>query len=157
MAYAYVRVNPFPAAPSRGAQFDLSKVPCFMFLTTYRHDMLMVHPPPPTTLIFGLVEHPPPMHGLPPSMLSFSQSLGVYSPMQFLAWTMESMLKRVQTVYGLCPSSLAPRPGICSKHLNPHSHTLLNSSSRYLPGHFFARLSLGLTHSLQSSRFYAHF
>ena len=30
-----------------------------MFLTAYGHDMLMVHPPPPTTLIFGLVEHPP--------------------------------------------------------------------------------------------------
>ena len=88
------------------------------------------------------------MHGLPPSMLSFSQSLGVYSPVQSLAWTMKSMLRRVQTFCGLCPSSLAPRPGTCSKHLNPHSHTLFNSSSRYSPEHFFARLSLRLLHTL---------
>lgn len=117
--------------------------------------MLMVHPSTNNSN-FRFGRHPPLMHGLPPSMMSFSQSLGVYFPMQFTAWTMESMLKRLQTYRGFVPPSLAPRPGTFSKHLNSHSHSLFNSF-RYLPEHFFARLSLGLTHSLQSLRFYTHF
>ena len=105
---------------------------------------------------FRFGRHPPPLHGLPPSMLSFSQSLGVYSPTQFPAWTMEPMLKRVQTYRGFVPLSLAPRPGTFFKHLNPHSHSLFNPF-RYSPEHFFAQLSLGLAHSLQYLRFYTHF
>lgn len=53
-----------------------------------------------TTLISGLLHNPPHMQGLLSSMEAIPRRL---FSVQFTAWTMESMLKRVQTFCGFVP------------------------------------------------------
>ena len=112
--------------------------------------------PPPTTLTFAMVDNPPPMQGLPPSIVPFSQFLGVNS--LYAIYCMDNGLhaQASPNILRLCPPSLAPRPRTFSKHLSSHSHTLFYSF-RYSPEHFLARLSLRLAPSLQSLPFYTHF